>query len=80
MPADYLRVRAFPFADSVGAFLAAHERVYVVEQNRDGQMAALLREFHPEAAPRLRSVLHYDSSPIHALTLVDQILHQERPS
>jgi len=75
---DYLRLRAFPFADGVGAFLEAKELVYIVEQNRDGQMAALLREFHPQHAHKLRSVLHYDSTPIHARSLVDQILAQEK--
>ena len=40
--ADYLRIRAFPFPSSVEAFLQSHERIFVVEQNRDGQLAALL--------------------------------------
>jgi len=42
IPANYLRVRAFPFTPEVGSFLQAHERVFVVEQNRDGQLASLL--------------------------------------
>jgi len=74
---DYLRVRALPFPPCVEAFLASRSVVYVVEQNRDGQMAALLKEFYPTHAPRLRSVLHYDSSAITAQTIVDQILSQE---
>ena len=74
---DYLRVRALPFSETIGGFLRSMEVVYVVEQNRDGQMAALLKEFFPEEAPRLRSVLHFDSTPITAQTIIDQILSQE---
>lgn len=77
MPLNYMRVRALPFAEAVGDFLRSMEVVYVVEQNRDGQMAALLMEFFPQEAPRLRSVLHFDSTPITAQTIVDQILSQE---
>jgi len=70
---DYLRVRALPFADEVARFIRDHEVVYVVEQNRDGQMAGLLKDFHPELATRLKNVLHYDSTAIPAQAIVDQI-------
>jgi hypothetical protein len=50
------------------------EVVHVVEQNRDGQMASLLRDFFPEQALKLHSVLHYDSTAITAQTIVDQII------
>jgi 2-oxoglutarate ferredoxin oxidoreductase subunit alpha len=70
---DYLRVRALPFTREVEAFLEGHEVVYVVEQNRDGQMAGLLRDFYPGMAPRIRNVLHYDSTAITAQSIVDQI-------
>ena len=70
---DYLRVRALPFNEDVEAFLAGHDVVYVVEQNRDGQMTGLLREFYPELTMRIRKVLHYDSTAITAQTIVDQI-------
>ena len=73
LPTDYLRLRAFPFTGAVEAFLQGLETVYVVEQNRDGQMAALLREFYPGFAGKLRSVLHYDSTALNAQTIVDQI-------
>lgn len=76
-PLDYLRVRALPFSQAIGVFLKSMEVVYVVEQNRDGQMAALLKEFFPESASKLQSVLHFDSTPITAQTIVDQILSQE---
>jgi len=73
-----LRVQAYPFTAEVEAFLARHERIYVVEQNRDGQMAALLRMEYPERAARLRSVLHYDGLPLAASTVVEKIRIGER--
>ncbi len=73
-----LRVRAYPFTPDVGQFLARHERVYVVEQNRDGQMAALLRMEYPAHAMRLRSVLHYDGLPLDARTVVDGVKAGQR--
>lgn len=70
---DYLRVRALPFTQEVEAFLERMDVVYVVDQNRDGQMANLLREFFPELSQKIRKVRHYDSTAINAQTLVDQI-------
>ncbi len=70
---DYLRVRALPFTEEVEAFLRNHDVIYVVEQNRDGQMTNLLREFYPELSVKIRKVLHYDSTAITAQTVVDQI-------
>jgi 2-oxoglutarate ferredoxin oxidoreductase subunit alpha len=66
MHVDTLRIRAFPFADSIAEFIAAHEHVFVVEQNRDGQLRSLLvNEFGIDPA-RLAPVLHYDGTPITA--------------
>ncbi|HEY6943279.1 2-oxoacid:acceptor oxidoreductase subunit alpha [Dokdonella sp.] len=63
---DTMRVRAFPFADEVAAFVATHERVFVVEQNRDAQLRSMLvNEFGIDPA-RLVPVLHYDGTPITA--------------
>ena len=73
METDYLRVRALPFTDEVAGFIRDRPVVYVVEQNRDGQMAGLIKDFYPEMATRLRSVLHYDSTAIPAQAIVDQI-------
>lgn len=73
-----LRIQAYPFTSDVESFLRRHERVYVVEQNRDAQMAALLRMEYPEIAGRLRSVLHYDGLPLAASTVVDGIRSGER--
>ncbi|MCM2251059.1 MAG: 2-oxoacid:acceptor oxidoreductase subunit alpha [Ramlibacter sp.] len=63
---DAMRLRAFPFPDSVKRFIADHERVFVVEQNRDGQMRSMLiNELEIDPA-RLVRVLHYDGTPITA--------------
>lgn len=71
--ASYLRLRAIPFTAEVDAWIDGREVVYVVEQNRDGQMANLLREAYPQFATRFRKVLHYDGTAINAQTIVDQI-------
>jgi len=75
---DYLRVRALPFCPEVGIFLAGHKRVYVVEQNRDGQMRSLLTLDFPHLATRLRSVLHYNGIPIDARMVTESIFAQEK--
>jgi 2-oxoglutarate ferredoxin oxidoreductase subunit alpha len=61
---DYLRVRAFPFGDEVKAFIDSHETVFVVEQNRDAQLRALLLTELEAPAERLVPVLHYNGMPI----------------
>jgi 2-oxoglutarate ferredoxin oxidoreductase subunit alpha len=63
---DALRLRAFPFPDSVAEFIEAHDRVFVVEQNRDGQMHSLLVNELAIDPARLMKVLHYDGTPITA--------------
>jgi 2-oxoglutarate ferredoxin oxidoreductase subunit alpha len=75
---SYLRVRAYPFNEAIGHFIDAHDRVYVVEQNRDGQLAMLLKlELSPERCAKLRSVLHYNGLPVDARSISDDILAQE---
>ena len=70
---DTLRLRAFPFPDSVGKFIAGHERVFIVEQNRDAQMRSLLiNEFAIDPA-KLVPVLHYDGTPITARFIAREI-------
>jgi 2-oxoglutarate ferredoxin oxidoreductase subunit alpha len=80
LDASYLRVRGFPFDPSIGAWIAAHERVYCVEQNRDAQMARMLRMEYPALAGRIRSVLHFTGLPIDARTITEQVTAQERAS
>jgi len=70
---DYLRLRALPFTAEVDAFVKEKQVVYVVEQNRDGQMANIFRETYPEYATKFKSVLHYDGHAIAAKSIVDQI-------
>ncbi|GAA4859491.1 2-oxoacid:acceptor oxidoreductase subunit alpha [Luteimonas vadosa] len=80
IPVDTLRVRAFPFPDSVRAFIAAHECVFVVEQNRDGQLRTLLvNEFDLDPA-RLVAVLHYDGTPITARFIAGEITARIGPA
>jgi len=70
---DAMRLRAFPFPDSVLQFLAEHERVFVVEQNRDAQMRSLLvNELDADPAKLVR-VLHFDGTPITARFIVQAI-------
>jgi 2-oxoglutarate ferredoxin oxidoreductase subunit alpha len=75
---DYLLLKALPFSEAVASFVARHERIYVVEQNRDAQMAALLRMEYPQWAGRFRSILHYDGLPIDAQTVIDGVRSRER--
>ena len=63
---DALRLRAFPFGAEVEAFVATHDRIFVVEQNRDAQMRTLLAADFPLEAGKFVSILHYDGSPITA--------------
>lgn len=70
---DAMRLRAFPFAPVVAEFIAAHDAVFVVEQNRDAQMRTLLvNELQADPA-RLLPVLHYDGTPITARFIVQAI-------
>jgi 2-oxoglutarate ferredoxin oxidoreductase subunit alpha len=70
---DSLRLRALPFTDEVKRFVADHERLYVVDQNRDGQMHSLLTlEVGPDAI-KLRSIRHYDGFPLDAETVIEGI-------
>lgn len=76
--AGYCRLRAFPFNDQVKDFIRQHERIYVVEQNRDGQMHSLLRmEIDADDVKKLRSVRHYNGIPIDARSITDSIVSQE---
>jgi 2-oxoglutarate ferredoxin oxidoreductase subunit alpha len=75
---DYLRLRAYPFSQDVHEFIRNHDRVYVVEQNRDGQMHELLKlDVAPDQVTKLRRVLHYNGLPIDARSVTDEIISQE---
>ncbi len=70
---DGLRLRAFPFSQAVHDFIEQHERVYVVEQNRDAQMRSLLMIELGISPQKLIPILQYDGFPITAATIVSQI-------
>ena len=75
---DYLRIRALPLSTSIESFVADHDRIYVIEQNRDGQMYDLLRlQLSAEMAGRLRSIRHYDGQPIPADAITRPLLELE---
>lgn len=75
MKTSYLRVRALPANGEVRAFCERYPQVLVVEQNRDGQMASILKAEYPELAARFKSVLHYNGLPLDADSVVQKILH-----
>ncbi len=76
--ADYLRVRSYPFTREVHDFIERHDRVYVVEQNRDAQLASLLKlDIRTELTPRLRSICHIHGLPIDARSVSDELMMME---
>ena len=75
---DYLRIRAFPFSREVHEFVASHDRVYVIEQNRDAQMLSLLKlDLAAEEIVKLRSIRHFNGLPIDARSVTDDLVTQE---
>ena len=77
---DYMRVRALPLAPGITPFIERHERVYVVEQNRDGQLFGILRsELPAHLIERLHSIRHYNGVPIDAGSIVEPFLAAEEP-
>ena len=75
---DYMRIRAFPFTREIHDFVASHERVYIVEQNRDAQLASLLKLDLPAAqTTKLRSILHYNGLPIDARSITEEFAAKE---
>ena len=75
---SYLRLRAYPFTQEVWDFIDACDRVYVVEQNRDGQMLSLLKmECSAAQFAKLRSVRHYVGLPIDGRSVATALAEQE---
>jgi 2-oxoglutarate ferredoxin oxidoreductase subunit alpha len=80
MHTDYLRVRALPFSQDVATFIERHDRVYIVEQNRDGQLCGILRsELPAHLIDKIRSIRHYNGVPIDAAAIVEPLLTAESP-
>src|SRR5215467_1585469 len=75
---SYFRLYAYPFTEQLAEFIDKHERVYVIEQNRDAQLLQLMKlELTPEQQKKLRSILHYNGLPIDARSITDDVLAQE---
>jgi 2-oxoglutarate ferredoxin oxidoreductase subunit alpha len=78
IPASYLRLKAYPFTEELVDFIAHHQRVYVVDQNRDAQLLALMRlEMTPEQIAKLRSIRYYGGLPLDARTVTDEVVRLE---
>jgi 2-oxoglutarate ferredoxin oxidoreductase subunit alpha len=78
---DYLRVRAYPFSQDVHDFIRNHDRIYVVEQNRDAQLFQLIKlDVAADQVTKLRSVVHYNGLPIDARSVTDAVVSQETSS
>lgn len=75
---SWLRLKAYPFTESLNEFIKAHDRVYVIDQNRDAQLLALMRlDLDPALTAKLRSVRYYGGLPLDARTVSDEIASQE---
>jgi 2-oxoglutarate ferredoxin oxidoreductase subunit alpha len=75
---SYLRLRSYPFNQDLLDFIRRHDRVYVVDQNRDAQLLAMMRlDFDPGDIARLRSMRYYGGLPLDARTVTDDIVRQE---
>ena len=74
---DHLLLRALPLTEESKGFLAAHDVVYLVEQNRDAQMASIFKEEWPDLAAKIVSVLIYDGLPVTTLEVVRQITQHQ---
>lgn len=76
---SYLRLRAYPFTAELDDFIRRHDRVYLVEQNRDAQMLTLiLMDCNRAQAAKIQSVLHYTGMPIDARSITESIMAKER--
>src|SRR5258707_6170410 len=75
---SYQRIRALPLGEGTRDFLAKHDRVYVIDNNFDGQMAELVRMENPEFAMRITSLAHCDGLPLTARWIAQNIMEQER--
>lgn len=69
-----MRVRAFPFSDDVGAFLRRHAIVFVVDQNRDGQLRTLLLGDVNADSTKVHSIRHYSGTPLSADHVLEEVL------
>jgi len=79
IPVSYFRLRALPFTKHLVEYFERHDRVYVVEQNRDGQMEMLVKsELPSELTGKIRSIRHYSGIPIDARFVTDELVAAEK--
>jgi 2-oxoglutarate ferredoxin oxidoreductase subunit alpha len=78
LPTSFLRLRALPINGEVRSFIERHDRVYVVELNRDGQMHDILLTELPDQATKLKSIAYLDGMPLTARRVVEAILAEEQ--
>lgn len=72
MPTNFMRVRSYPFAQNTKSFLDKHSQIFIVEQNRDGQLKKLLSGEFPDQAHKFKSILQYDGRPFHSTPIYKQ--------
>ena len=75
---NFLRIRALPFRDEVKDFIEKHDRVYVVELNRDGQMYQLMNMVYPKLSEKLTSLPKHDGLPLTARWVTEAVLDKEQ--
>lgn len=73
MPVDYMRIRAFPFTEEVEAFMANHDEVFIIEQNRDAQLLNMLLTETSVAREKLIPILHYSGEPLNYRFVCDAL-------
>jgi 2-oxoglutarate ferredoxin oxidoreductase subunit alpha len=78
METDFMRLRALPVNADVRDFVESHDRVYVIEMNRDGQMHRLLQLEMPDIATKLISLSKLDGMPLTARWIVDSMQEKEQ--
>lgn len=69
---NYMRIRAYPFSEKVGNFLKNHSRIFIVEQNREGQLRQLLNSEFPNERSKMKSILQYDGRPFFVKNILQQ--------
>jgi 2-oxoglutarate ferredoxin oxidoreductase subunit alpha len=74
IPIDYMRIKAFPFTKEIEAFMASHQKIFVVEQNRDAQLRSLLTLETDVPKSKLHSILHYSGLPMTSREIVEAVL------
>jgi 2-oxoglutarate ferredoxin oxidoreductase subunit alpha len=70
---NHMLIRALPLTSEVRDFLVEHDTIYLVEQNRDGQMAAIIKDENPDLGTKVTSILIYNGLPMAAGEVVRQI-------